>query len=46
MCVILQLCPTLADHMGYSLTGFSVHGISQSRILECYNALLQGIYLT
>ena len=28
-----QLCPTLWDSMDYSLPGFSVHGISQARIL-------------
>ena len=30
----LQLCPTLCDHMDCSLTGSSVHGILQARILE------------
>ena len=31
---VAQSCPTLCDPMGYSLPGFSVHGISQARILE------------
>ena len=30
---LLQSCPTLCDPMDYSLTGFSVHGILQARIL-------------
>ena len=30
----LQSCPTLWNPMGYSLPGFSVHGILQARILE------------
>ena len=30
----LQSCPTLCDHMDYSHTGSSVHGIFQARILE------------
>ena len=34
MCAILQLCLTLGDPMDYSLTGFSAHELSQSRILE------------
>ena len=29
-----QLCPTLCDHMDYSLPGSSVHGNLQARILE------------
>ena len=29
-----HLCPTLCDPMDRSLTGFSVHGILQERILE------------
>ena len=31
---LLQLCPTLWDHMDWSLPSFSVHGILQARILE------------
>ena len=35
MCAkLLQLCLTLCDPMDCSLPGFSVHGISQARILE------------
>ena len=30
----LQLCPTLCDPMDCSLTGSSVHGIFQARVLE------------
>ena len=33
-CSVIQSCPTLCDHMDYSLPGFSVHGVLQSRILE------------
>ena len=33
--VCAQPCPTLCDPMGCSPLGFSVHGISQARILEC-----------
>ena len=33
-CVVTQSCPTLGNPMDYSLPGFSVHGISQARILE------------
>ena len=31
---VAQLCPTLFNPMDCSLTGFSVHGIFQARILE------------
>ena len=31
---VAQLCPTLSDPMDCSLTGSSVHGIFQARILE------------
>ena len=31
---LLQSCPTLCDPVDCSLTGFSVHGILQARILE------------
>ena len=34
VCVCTPSCPTLCDSMDYSLPGFSVHGISQARILE------------
>ena len=30
----IQSCPTVCDPMDYSLTGSSVHGILQARILE------------
>ena len=33
-CSVTQSCPTLCNHMDYSLPGSSVHGISQARILE------------
>ena len=32
---LLQLCPTLCDPMDCSLSGSSVHGTLQARILEC-----------
>ena len=31
---VAQSCPTLSDPMGCSLTGSSVHGIFQARVLE------------
>ena len=35
MCAkLLQSCPSLCDHMDYSLPGSSVHKILQSTILE------------
>ena len=33
-CLAVQLCPTLCHPMDCSPPGFSVHGISQTRILE------------
>ena len=33
-CVQLFACPTLCDPMDWSLSGSSVHGILQARILE------------
>ena len=33
-CLVTESCPTLCDSMDYGLPGFSVHGISQARILE------------
>ena len=33
-CVSVKSCPTLCDPVNCSLPGFSVHGISQARILE------------
>ena len=32
--MLAQLCPTLCNPMGYSLSGSSVHGILQARILS------------
>ena len=34
LCLVAQLCPALCDPMDCSLPGYSVHGISQARILE------------
>ena len=34
-CLVAQSCPTLWNPMGRSPPGSSVHGISQTRILEC-----------
>ena len=31
---VTQSCPTLSDHMDYSLTGSSINGIFQARVLE------------
>ena len=31
---VTQSCPTLSDPMGCSLSGSSVHGICQARVLE------------
>ena len=31
---VAHSCPTLCNPMGYSLTGFAVHGIFQARVLE------------
>ena len=47
VCVYAQSCVTLCSPMDWSLPGFSAHGISQARILEC-NAIswLQGILPT
>ena len=36
LCPVAQLCLTLRDPMDYTLLGFSVHGISQARILEWF----------
>ena len=45
-CSVTQLCPTLLQPHGLcSPPGFSVHGISQARILE-WVALLWWIFLT
>ena len=34
MCLVVQSCPTLCDPMDCSLSGSSLHGILQARILE------------
>ena len=34
-CWVIQSCLTLCDPMDCSPSGFSVHGISQARIVEC-----------
>ena len=34
LCLVAKSWPTLCDPMDYSPPGFSVHGISQVRILE------------
>ena len=34
MCLVAQLCPILCDSIDCSLTGSSVYGILQARILE------------
>ena len=34
-CLVIQVCPTLSDPKDCSLSGSSVHGILQARILEC-----------
>ena len=34
-CLVSQLCPPLCNSMDCSLSGSSVHGIFQARILEC-----------
>ena len=32
---LLQLCPSICTPVDYNLSGSSVHGILQARILEC-----------
>ena len=34
VCLVTQSCPTLCDPVDYSLSGSSVHGILQARVLE------------
>ena len=31
---VVQLCPTPSDPMDYSLSGSSIHGVFQARVLE------------
>ena len=38
--LVAQSCPTLCNHMDYSLPGSSVHGIVPARILEWVAILL------
>ena len=46
-CLVAKSCPTLCNPMDCSLPGFSIHGISQARILESVAiSFLQGIFLT
>ena len=42
LCLVAQACLTLCNPMDCRPTGFSIHGISQARILECCHFLLQG----
>ena len=44
---VAQSCPTLSDSMDCSLTGSSVHGIFQARVLESGAiAFLNGLLIT
>ena len=43
---VAQSCLALCDPMDCSPPGSSVHGISQSTVLECCHFLLQGIFPT
>ena len=46
-CVCAQLCPTVCNPMDCNLSGTSVHGISQARMLEWVAVfLLQGTFPT
>ena len=46
-CSVDHSCLTLCDSLDYSPPGFSVHGISQARILEWFAiSSIQGIFLT
>jgi len=38
---VAQSCPTLSDPMDCSLTGSSIHGIFQARVLE-WGAIVPG----
>ena len=46
---VAQSCPTLSDPMDCSLTGSSVHGIFQARVLEwgatAFSTLIPGEFL-
>ena len=39
---VTQSCPTLSDHMDYSLPDSSVHGIFQARVLEWGSIAFSG----
>ena len=39
----LQSCPTLCDPMDCSLSGSSIHGIFQARVLEWIAVAFQGV---
>ena len=41
---VAQLCPTLSDPMDCSLTGSSVHGIFQARVLEWGAVAFSAVY--
>ena len=41
---VAQSCPTLSDPMDCSLSGSSVHGIFQARVLELYAQYLWKLY--
>ena len=40
---VSQLCPTLHNPMDCSLPGYSVHGISQARVLEWGAIAFSGV---
>ena len=42
---VAQSCPTLSDPMDCSLTGSSVHGIFQARVLE-WGAIFRYAFIT
>ena len=41
---IAKLCPTLRDPLDYSLSGSSVHGIFQARVLEWVAIAFSRVY--
>ena len=41
---VAQSCPTLSDPMDYSLSGSSIHGIFQARVLEWGAIAFSDIY--
>ena len=43
---VAQSCPTLCDPMDYSLSGSSIHGIFQARVLEWIAMLLVCLNLS